>query len=127
MEGLTGAYAEGHPESILRLRFWLLGEAGRCAEGLAEAAALNEQEPGEWDTVVARLLERDGRPEEALALLRASTHHRVDFDLTEMLIRLGRPEEALGAVPTITEARAAAERRERELAEQGEQGEQDDP
>ncbi|MFD7450111.1 hypothetical protein [Kitasatospora sp. NPDC059827] len=124
LEGLTGAYAEGHPESILQLRFWLLGEAGRCAEGLAEATALNEREPGEWDTVVARLLERDGRPEEALALLRASTRHGVDFDLTETLIRLGRPEEALAAVPTIAEARAAAERRERELTEQGEQ---DDP
>ncbi|MEU8924315.1 hypothetical protein AB0D10_25810 [Kitasatospora sp. NPDC048545] len=121
LEGLTGAYVEGHPDQVLRLRLWLLREAGRCAEGIAEATALNEREPGEWDTALARLLERDGRSEEALALLRSSTHDSAHFDLAEMLIRQGRPAEALAAVPTIAEGRAAAERREREAAERREQ------
>ncbi|MEW1911821.1 hypothetical protein AB0442_25835 [Kitasatospora sp. NPDC085895] len=30
-------------------------------EGISEAIALNEREPGEWDTALARLLEQDGR------------------------------------------------------------------
>ncbi|MFD9124682.1 tetratricopeptide repeat protein [Kitasatospora sp. NPDC059571] len=111
LEGLTGAYVEGHPDDVRRLRLWLLGETGRCTEGIAEATALNEREPGAWDTALARLLERDGRPEEALALLRASTHHLADLDLADMLIRHGRPAEALASVPTIAEERAAAERR----------------
>ncbi|MER7768766.1 hypothetical protein [Kitasatospora sp. NPDC096140] len=121
LDGLTGAWAEGHPDQVLGLRLWLLGEAGRCAEGIAEAAALNEREPGEWDTELARLLERDGRPEEALTLLRSSTHYLADLDLAEMLIRQGRPAEALASIPTIAEDREAAERRKREAAEQREQ------
>ncbi|GAA2270102.1 MULTISPECIES: hypothetical protein [Kitasatospora] len=124
LEGLTGAYAEGHPDDVLHLRLWLLGEVGRCAEGISEATALNEREPGEWDTALARLLELDGRLEEALALLRSSTHYLADLDLADMLIRHGRPAEALASIPTIAEERAAAERREREVAELRKQ---DDP
>lgn len=72
----------------------------------------------------ARLLERDGRLEEALVLLRSSTHYLVHHDLPEMLIRHGRPAEAFDAIPTIAESRAVAERREREAAQRQEQ---DDP
>ncbi|MFE7526137.1 hypothetical protein ACFU7Y_10475 [Kitasatospora sp. NPDC057542] len=124
LEGLTGAWAEGHPDDVLHLRLWLLGEAGRCTEGIAEAAALHEREPGEWDTALAGLLERDGRLEESFALLRSSTHRHAAFELADMLARHGRPVEALPAIPTIAEQREAAERREREAAELGKQ---DDP
>ncbi|MFD4658423.1 hypothetical protein ACFWP2_22655 [Kitasatospora sp. NPDC058444] len=124
LDGLTGAWAEGHPDDVLHLRLWLLGEAGRHAEGISEATALNEREPGEWDTALAGLLEQDGRLEEALALLRSSTHDSADRDLADMLVRHGRPAEALAAIPAIAEKRAAAERREREAAELREQ---DDP
>ncbi|MFE5143629.1 hypothetical protein ACFRDV_39370 [Streptomyces fagopyri] len=117
-------YAEGHPDGVLHLRLWLLGEAGRCPEGIAQAIALNEEEPGEWDTALARLLERDGQLEAALALLRSSTHHLADLELADMLIQHDRPAEALAAIPTIAEGRAAAERRERERAQWQEQ---DDP
>ncbi|MFG2908375.1 tetratricopeptide repeat protein [Kitasatospora sp. NPDC048286] len=123
LEDLTGAWAEGHPESVIQLRLWLLGEAGRCTEGIAEATARNEREPGEWDTALARLLERAGRPEEAIALLRSSTHRHAAFDLADLLARHGRPTEALAAIPTTTEQRAAADRREREAAEQRKQDE----
>ncbi|MFF2615159.1 tetratricopeptide repeat protein [Kitasatospora sp. NPDC058046] len=111
VEGLTGPYAEGHPDDVLQLRLRLLGEAGRCPQGIAEATALNERQPGAWDTSLARLLELDGRLEEAVALLRASTHDRATLDLADMLLRNGRPAEALAAIPTIAEERAAAERR----------------
>ncbi|MFF9646921.1 hypothetical protein [Kitasatospora aureofaciens] len=122
LEGLTGAYAEGHPDQILHLRLWLLGEAGRCTEGISEATALNEREPGEWDTALAQLLERDGQLEEAFALLRSSTHCSADLDLADMLVRQGRPAEALASIPTIAEERAAAEQREREASERRKQG-----
>ncbi|MFC9331562.1 tetratricopeptide repeat protein [Kitasatospora sp. NPDC057015] len=124
LDGLTDENVEEHLDQVRRLRLWLLGVAGRCKEGIAEATALNEREPGEWDTALARLLERDGRTEEALALLRSSTHYLVHHELPDMLIRHGRPAEALDSIPTIAETRAAAERRERETAEEREQ---DDP
>ncbi|MFJ9448255.1 hypothetical protein ACIRRH_41545 [Kitasatospora sp. NPDC101235] len=121
LDGLTDAYVEEHPDQVRHLRLWLLGEAGRCAEGISEATALNKREPGEWDTALARLLERDGRLEEALALLRSSTHYLVHHDLPDMLIRHDRPAEALDSIPTIAEARATVERREREAAERRKQ------
>lgn len=124
LEEFAGVYAEGHPDGVLHLRLWLLGEAGRCPESIAQAIALNEEEPGEWDTALARLLERDGQLEAALALLRSSTHHLADLDLADMLIQHGRPAEALAATLTIAEGRAAAERRERERAQWQKQ---DDP
>ncbi|MFI6986432.1 tetratricopeptide repeat protein [Embleya sp. NPDC050154] len=124
LDGLTDAYVEEHPDRVRHLRLWLLGEAGRCAEGISEATALNKREPGRWDTALARLLERDGRLEEALALLRSSTHYLVHHDLPDMLIRHDRPAEALDSIPTIAEARATVEQREREAAEWRKQ---DDP
>ncbi|MER7756404.1 hypothetical protein [Kitasatospora sp. NPDC097643] len=124
LDGITDEYVKEHLDQVRHLRLWLLGEAGRYKEGIAEATALNEREPGEWDTALARLLERDGRTEEALALLRSSTHYLVHHDLPDMLIRHGRPAEALDSIPTIAEKRTAAERREREAAERREQ---DDP
>ncbi|MGW4809385.1 hypothetical protein, partial [Kitasatospora sp. NPDC004272] len=105
---LTGAYVAEHPDQVGRLRLRLLGAAGRCPEGIAEATALNRRQPGAWDTALAGLLERDGRPEEALALLRSSTHPSARRDLADLLLRLGRPAEALAAVPTVAEQRAAA-------------------
>ncbi|MBP0451231.1 tetratricopeptide repeat protein [Kitasatospora sp. RG8] len=128
LDGLTDEYVKEHPDQVRHLRLWLLGEADRCKEGISEATALNEREPGEWDTALARLLERDGQTEEALALLRSSTHYLVHHDLPDMLIRHGRPAEALDAIPTIAESRAAAERREREREQEAaERREQDDP
>ncbi|MFK0195869.1 tetratricopeptide repeat protein [Kitasatospora sp. NPDC090308] len=126
LEERTDEYVREHPDHVRDLRIWLLGEAGRYKEGIAEATALNEREPGMWDPALARLLERDGRPEEALALLRSSTHYLVRHDLPEMLIRHGRPAEAFDAIPTIAESRAVAERRERER-EVADPREQDDP
>ncbi|GLW57981.1 tetratricopeptide repeat protein [Kitasatospora phosalacinea] len=128
----TDEYVKEHPDHVHDLRIWLLGEAGRYQEGIAEATALNERQPGLWDSAPARLLERDGRLEEALALLRSSTHHMVRHDLPEMLIKHGRPAEAFDAIPTIAESRAAAERRERERERERkrevvERREQDDP
>ncbi|WP_037599514.1 tetratricopeptide repeat protein [Streptacidiphilus rugosus] len=128
LDGQTDEYAKEHPDQVRHLRLWLLGEAGRCKEGISEATALNEREPGEWDTALARLLEQDGRTEEALALLRSSTHYLVHHDLPDMLIRHGHTAAALDAIPTIAESRAAAERRKRERErEAAEQREQDDP
>ncbi|MER7585305.1 hypothetical protein [Kitasatospora sp. NPDC097691] len=100
LDGLTGAYAEGHPDRILHLRLRPLGEAGRCAEGIAQATALTERE-----FELARLLERDSRPQEALALLRSSAHYRADVDLADLLITQGRPAEALACVPTTADQR----------------------
>ncbi|MFD8478539.1 tetratricopeptide repeat protein [Kitasatospora sp. NPDC059673] len=116
LDGLTDAYVEEHPEQVRELRLWLLGEAGRQAEGISEAVALNEREPGEWDIALARLLEQDGQLAEAFALLRTSTHYLAHYELADMLIRHDRPAEALVSVPTIAEKRTAVEQRERETA-----------
>ncbi|MFJ7281014.1 tetratricopeptide repeat protein [Kitasatospora sp. NPDC098663] len=109
------AYDDDHPilDPVRRIR--LLGAAGRYPEAVAGVTALDEREPGEWDVLLAQLLENDGRPEEAAALLRSSPYRFASGPLAQLLLRQGLPAEAVAALPTVAEERAAAERREQEI------------
>lgn len=109
------AYDDDHPILDPARRIRLLGAAGRYADAVAGVTAMDEREPGEWDVLLAQLLEGDGRPEEAVALLRSSPYRFVPGPLARLLLRQGRPAEAVAALPTVTEERAAAERKEQEI------------
>ncbi|MFB7675146.1 hypothetical protein ACFC26_27430 [Kitasatospora purpeofusca] len=96
---------------------WLLGKVGRHAEGIALATTLPRDEPGQWDGDIAALLEGDGRTEEAVTLLRSSSHRSAPNRLADLLARTGRPTEAVAAIPSTAGQRAAYEQREREWKE----------
>ncbi|MBD0675255.1 hypothetical protein BU198_32295 [Streptomyces sp. CBMA156] len=114
LDGLGNAYFDDHPDELSHQRLYLLGEAGRHDEGIAEAKALNEREPDAWDASLARLLEQAGRVDEAVGLLRSSAGHRAYQDLADLLIRQGRFAEAIAALPPVS-----AERAEWEAARSG--------
>ncbi|MFF2748744.1 tetratricopeptide repeat protein [Kitasatospora sp. NPDC058048] len=111
VDGLGTAYVDAHSDVLRYTRLRLLAKAGRCAEGIAEARALSEREPGQWDTTLAWLLDQDGRPDEALDLLRSSTEHGAHRAVAETLARQGRYAEAVAAVPTVSAQREAWDRR----------------
>ncbi|MFF2751755.1 tetratricopeptide repeat protein [Kitasatospora sp. NPDC058048] len=115
-------YADDHPVLDPARRIRLLGAAGQYAEAIAGATALDQHEPGERDVLLAQLLDGDGRPEEAVILLRSSPYRFAPGPLAELLIRQGRPAEAIAALPTIAEERAAAEQRERETKRHRDRG-----
>ncbi|MGW2540209.1 tetratricopeptide repeat protein [Kitasatospora sp. NPDC001574] len=112
LDNLTGWWVDGHPSDVQYMRLWLLGQAGRHTEALAHARTLPRTEPGEWDPSIADLLDRTGRTEEAVTLLRASPHRDAAHHLAEILARTGRPDEAIAAYPSIAEQRAEYERRQ---------------
>ncbi|MFE7593126.1 hypothetical protein ACFU6K_27345 [Kitasatospora sp. NPDC057512] len=107
VDGLGAAYVEAHADVLGHTRLRLLAKAGRYTEGIAEARALNEREPGQWDTTLAWLLDLDGRPDEALDLLRSSTQRWAHLAVAEILNRRGRYAEAVAAVPTVSAQREA--------------------
>lgn len=109
-----GAWLRKDPLWVRSNRWWLMGEAGRSREAVAEIeaeleAARPDTEPGEWDIDLAVLLEKDGRVEEALELLRSSVTYGAVGELTHMLVRQGRPAEAVvGHLMTAAEREALA-------------------
>ncbi|MFD5431479.1 tetratricopeptide repeat protein [Kitasatospora sp. NPDC127067] len=111
VDGLDAAYVDAHSDVLRFTRLRLLAKAGRRAEGIAEARALSEREPGQWDTTLAWLLDQDGRADEALDLLRSSTEHGAHRAVAEILSRQGRYAEAVAAVPTVSAQREAWDRR----------------
>ncbi|MFG2913400.1 hypothetical protein ACGF0D_10980 [Kitasatospora sp. NPDC048298] len=111
LDGLGAAYVDGHPDVVHLTRFYLLGKAGRYAEGAAEAKALSEREPGLWDSTLAWMLARDGREDEALDVLRSSTEHEAFRTVAMILGWQGRFAEAVAAIPTVSAQREAWERR----------------
>ncbi|MFJ9440924.1 tetratricopeptide repeat protein [Kitasatospora sp. NPDC101235] len=111
VDGLGAAYVDAHCDVLRHTRLRLLAKAGRYAEGIAEARALSEREPGQWDTTLAWLLDLDGRTDEALDLLRSSTEHGAHRAVAEILSRHGRYAEAVAAIPTVPAQREAWERR----------------
>ncbi|MFJ6770767.1 tetratricopeptide repeat protein [Kitasatospora sp. NPDC091257] len=111
LDGLDTAYIDAHSDVLSHTRLRLLGKAGRYAEGIAQARALSEREPGQWDTTVAWLLDLDGRTDEALDLLRSSTEYGAYRAVAEILSRHGRYAEAVAAIPTVSAQREAWDRR----------------
>ncbi|MFE4977019.1 tetratricopeptide repeat protein [Kitasatospora sp. NPDC056651] len=110
VDGLGAAYVDAHSDVLRYTRLRLLAKAGRHAESIAEARALSEREPGQWDTTLAWLLERDGRTDEAVSLLRSSTERWAYQVVAEILSRHGRYAEAVAAVPTVSALREAEAR-----------------
>ncbi|MFD4660339.1 tetratricopeptide repeat protein [Kitasatospora sp. NPDC058444] len=111
LDGLGAAYVDAHSAHLRHTRIRLLAKAGRYAEGVAEAKALSAQEPDQWDTTLAWLLDLDGRTDEALDLLRSSTEFGVHRAVSEILSRHGHYAEAIAAIPTVSAQREAWERR----------------
>ncbi|WP_431676132.1 tetratricopeptide repeat protein [Kitasatospora sp. KL5] len=110
LEGCSEEYVREHAWWVRPTRLWLLGEAGRCQEALAEAAAL-PGEPGDWDIPIAFLLAQTGRVDDAVDLLRSSPALRATSELAELLIEHGRPAEAVAVFPTVSAQRKKAQRR----------------
>ncbi|MFE2581789.1 hypothetical protein [Streptomyces sp. NPDC059378] len=91
-------------------RWWLMGEAGRAREAIAQIEALPADEVDDRELTIAWLLAQDGRVEEAIALLRPLPGRSAANDLAELLIRQNRLAEAVAAIPDV-----AAQRREEEM------------
>ncbi|WP_159028488.1 tetratricopeptide repeat protein [Kitasatospora sp. MY 5-36] len=111
VDSLGAAYVEAHADVLGYTRLRLLAKAGRYAEGIAGARALNEREPGQWDTTLAWLLDLDGRPDEALDLLRSSTEREAHRAIAQILTRHGHYAEAVAVIPTVPAQREAWDRR----------------
>ncbi|WP_162871783.1 hypothetical protein [Kitasatospora cineracea] len=109
--------AENEAYWVRSNRWWLMGEAGRAAEALAEIEALPVDGADEVDEVddreltVAWLLAQDGRVAEADALLRGMPGKRAGTQLAELLIRQGRFAEAIAAIPDVAAQREEEKRR----------------
>ncbi|MEU3604939.1 hypothetical protein AB0E83_05700 [Streptomyces sp. NPDC035033] len=97
---------------ILSNRVWLLGEAGRCEEALAWAATLPPEEEKYTAVVSAGVLERLGRTDEAVELLR-TTEGVSAWEAVEVLARRGRGAEGLAGMPSPAAEREAWHRRYR--------------
>ncbi|MFD7324816.1 hypothetical protein ACFV9D_27640 [Streptomyces sp. NPDC059875] len=103
-------FVEEHSSWFTSNRLWLLGEAGRYEEALTYAATLPAGQYGLTETI-ARLLEKSGRVEEAISLLRASGSERPS-ELADLLIRQGRAADAIGGMPSLPALHEAARRRD---------------
>ncbi|MFI0990603.1 hypothetical protein [Streptomyces exfoliatus] len=91
-------------------RVWLLGEAGRYEEALAYAAALPPEERPHADRALAEVLERLGRVDEAVEVLRTG-HATSPWEAVELLARHGRGAEGLAGMPSFADEREAHRRR----------------
>ncbi|MFV5998416.1 hypothetical protein ACNPQM_40200, partial [Streptomyces sp. NPDC056231] len=89
-------------------RWWLMGEAGRAREAIAEIEALPVDEVEDREVTIAWLLAQDGRVDEAIARLRPLPGKRAATDLAELLIRQGRFTEAIAVIPDVAAQREEA-------------------
>ncbi|WP_329030553.1 MULTISPECIES: hypothetical protein [unclassified Streptomyces] len=99
-------FLEWNADWVPSNRWWLMGESGRCTEAIAEIEATPDLEPEERDATIAWLLAQDGRPDEAIDLLRSCSGDHAT-QLAELLVRRGRPLEALAAIPGVAAGREA--------------------
>ncbi|MER5596094.1 hypothetical protein [Streptomyces sp. NPDC002265] len=110
-EGRSPEYlAENETYWLRSNRWWLMGEAGRAREAIAQIEALPADEVDDRELTIAWLLAQDGRVEEAIALLRPLPGRSAANDLAELLIRQNRLAEAVAVIPDV-----AAQRREQEM------------
>ncbi|MFF3418456.1 hypothetical protein ACFYW9_27685 [Streptomyces sp. NPDC002698] len=82
-------------ETLIPWRVWLLEEAGQLEEALAQAQAMVDDVCSLRTCNVASVLEKMGRTDEAIAMLRGSTDGTDHRELAHLLIRQGRPDEAI--------------------------------
>ncbi|MGX1546111.1 tetratricopeptide repeat protein [Streptomyces adustus] len=110
-EGRSPEYLADNEAYWLRSnRWWLMGEAGRAREAIAQVEALPADEVDDRELTIAWLLAQDGRVEEAIALLRQLPGTRAATDVAELLISQDRFAEAVAVIPDV-----AAQREEREM------------
>ncbi|WP_024756019.1 tetratricopeptide repeat protein [Streptomyces exfoliatus] len=95
---------------VLVNRVWLLGEAGRYEDALAYAATLPPEEQPYTNMTVSGVLERLGRVDEAVELLR-TTEGASAWEPVEVLARHGRGAEGLAGMPSLAEEREERSRR----------------
>ncbi|MFD3517440.1 hypothetical protein [Streptomyces sp. NPDC058657] len=92
-------------------RWWLMGELGRCREAIAEINATPEMDTEERICTVASLMAKDGRLDDAIALLATHPHGNALTDRAKLLACQNRPTEALDVLPGVTAQRAEHEQR----------------
>ncbi|MGW2826697.1 tetratricopeptide repeat protein [Streptomyces sp. NPDC001443] len=113
-EGRSPEYLADNEAYWLRSnRWWLMGEAGRAGEAIAQVEALPADEVDDRELTITGLLAQDGRVEEAIALLRQLPGTRAATDLAELLIRQNRFAEAVAVIPDVA---AQREEEEKEMA-----------
>ncbi|MFB7289317.1 hypothetical protein [Actinacidiphila glaucinigra] len=106
-EGRSPEFLEENERYWLRSnRWWLMGEAGRSREAIAEIEALPPDEVDDREVTIAWLLARDDRTEEAVALLRRCPGSQAATDLARLLVRQGRCAEAVAVIPDVSTQRA---------------------
>ncbi|WP_285541679.1 hypothetical protein [Streptomyces lavendulae] len=92
-------------------RWWLMEETGRCREAIAEIEAMPDLDADERDITIASLLAQDGRPDEAIKLLRSHAGLAAATDLAVLLMRQNRAAEAIAVIPSVAAQREDAQRR----------------
>ncbi|MGA5069351.1 tetratricopeptide repeat protein [Streptomyces exfoliatus] len=106
----TAGALDAESDWALTNRVWLLGQAGQYEEALAYAAALPPEEQPYTDRVVAGVLERLGRVDEAVELLRTGDGIS-PWEAVEVLARHGRGAEGLEGMPSFADERKTHRRR----------------
>ncbi|MFJ3841312.1 tetratricopeptide repeat protein [Streptomyces sp. NPDC090054] len=91
-------------------RWWLMEETGRCRQAIAEVEATPDLDADERAATIAPLLALDGRPDEAIELLRSHAGVSEAAYLAELLIGQNRADEALAAIPSVAAQREHAQR-----------------
>ncbi|MET8586247.1 hypothetical protein ABZX39_36075 [Streptomyces collinus] len=101
-------------------RWWLMGEAGRAQEAIAEIEALPASDVDDREETIAWLLAQDGRVEQAMARLRLLSGKRAATVLAELLIRQTRFAEAVAVIPDVAAQREEQRRFRMDPTEQEE-------
>ncbi|MFE1548127.1 hypothetical protein [Streptomyces sp. NPDC058718] len=104
------AALDAESDRALTNRVWSLGQTGRYGEALAHAATLPPEEQPSTDLVVAGVLERPGRVDEAVELPHTGEGSS-PWEAVEVLARHGRGAEGLAGMPSFADAREARRRR----------------
>ncbi|MGW0877187.1 tetratricopeptide repeat protein [Streptomyces sp. NPDC002740] len=105
-EGRSAEFLAENEDSWLRSnRWWLMGEAGRAREAIAQIEALPAGEVDDRELTIAWLLAQDGCVEQAIARLRRLPGKRAATDLAELLIGQTRFAEAVAVIPDLAAQR----------------------